>query len=148
MTKKQLSIRVFIFLLGFITGGASIASYFGQSIINSGEILSMHFRAAWGSKAFQAYSEENPQVAIWALENFADILEGHLELTEDNTEITQKDLVLTYTRLAIVSQTVKDTQKYYENISKALTISKQVYSDVQTEEALLSFVKKVDRIAN
>jgi hypothetical protein len=102
-------------------------------------------RADWERRAFQAYSKENPQVAIWALENLAEVLRKHAEMAGNGREFIQKDLILTYARLAIVSQAAKDKQKYHENISKALALFKQAYSaDLQTEEELFSFVKKLD----
>ena len=147
MTKKQISVGILVFVLGFILGGLSLATYFGRYVRNTGETFGLYFRADWEHRAFQAYSEENPQVAIWALENLADILEGDLQVTKRDKDLTQKDLVLTYARLAIVFQAAKDTQKYQRNISKALALSKQAYPGLQTEEELLSFVKKLDSAA-
>ena len=70
-----------------------------------------------------------------------------MEVTKKDKDFIQKDLVLTYARLAIVFQAAKDTQKYKKNISKALALSKQAYPGLQTEEELLSFVKKYDSAA-
>jgi hypothetical protein len=149
MKKKQISLGILVFVLGFILGGLSLATYFGYFIRKTGESLSSHFRADWERRAFEAYSEENPQVAIWALENLADILEGYLEVTKRDKDFIREDLVLTYARLAIASQAAKDTQKYHENICKGLALSRQAYpAGLQREEELLNFVRKVDSSAN
>ena len=149
MKKKQLAIVILVFVAGFMIGGLAVKRYFGKSVRNTGQILLLEQRADWERRAFQAYSQENPQVAIWALENLADVLKKHSEMLGNDKKFVQKDLVLTYTRLAIVSQAAKDNQKYHENISKALALSKQAYSGhLQTEEEVLSFVKKLDDIAN
>ena len=149
MKKKQVAIVALVFVAGFIIGGLAITGYFGKSVRNTGQILLLEQRADWERRAFQAYSQGNPQVAIWALENLADVLRKNAEMVGNDRELIQRDLVLTYARLAIVSQAAKDNQKHHENISRALALSKQAYSgDLQTEEELLSFVKKLDGSAN
>ena len=149
MKKKQIAILALIFVAGFIIGGFAVTNYFGKSVIDTGQILLLEQRADWEQRAFQAYSQENPQVAIWALENLADVLRKHAELVGNDSELIQKDLVLTYARLAIASRSTKDKQKYDQNMSKALSLSKQVYSaNLHTEEGLLRFVKKLDSSAN
>lgn len=149
MKKKQVAIVALVFVAGFIIGGLAITGNFGKSVRNTGQILLLEQRPDWERRAFQAYSQGNPQVAIWALENLADVLRKHAEMVGNDRELIQRDLVLTYARLAIVSQAAKDNQKYHENISRALALSKQAYSgDLQTEEEHLSFVKKLDGSAN
>ena len=144
-----MAISIIIFVAGFIIGGFVVTVYFGESASDTGRILLLEQRADWAQRAFQAYSQENPQVAIWALENLAAILRKHAEMAGNDRESIQKDLVLTYARLAIVSQAAKDNQKYRENISKALDLSKQAYSgELRTEDELLGFVNKLDGSAN
>jgi len=149
MKKKQVLIGVLVFVVGFIVGGLAVSSYFGQSVRNMGKVLGLHHRADWESRAFQAYSEENPRVGIWALENLADILRNQAEIPEKKErEFIQKDLVLTYARLAIAYQVANDKQKYQQNISKALALAKEVYPEnPNTKEHLLSLVKKLDHSA-
>jgi hypothetical protein len=148
MRKKQIAVVALVFVAGFIIGGLAVTSYFGKSLRNTGQILLLEQRADWERRAFQAYSQKNPQVAIWALENLADVLRKQVEVAGNDRDFIQKDLVLTYARLAIASRAAKDKQKYDQNISKALSLAKQVYSaKLRTEEGLFTFVKKLDNSA-
>ena len=147
-----MAISIIIFVAGFIIGGFVVTVYFGESASDTGRILLLEQRADWAQRAFQAYSQENPQVAIWALENQADVYNKYYEQAErignDKAFFSQVDLVITYVRLAIAYQAAKDKQKYDQNISKALSLAKQICPDTLcTEEELLDFVKKLDDIA-
>ena len=149
MTKKAILTVSIIFVLGFFLGAVSAAMYFENSVQKTGELFGLFFRADWEQRAFQAYSEENSQTAMWALENLADILEKNLVVAKRDKDVIQKDLLLTYARLAIVSQTSKDLKKYQENLSKALALSKQLYpGELETKEELFRFVTKVDSNAS
>ncbi|MFH2139012.1 MAG: hypothetical protein ABII88_10990 [Candidatus Omnitrophota bacterium] len=146
MNKKILFIVLTSFLVGLIIGALGVSIYSGKTIGNIMSVSGLHFRADWSERAFQAYKNEDPKVAIWSLENFAKILEEHEKLYIKDKKIIQADIVLTYTRLAILFKDKKDDIKYKEYISKALNISREAYPDVKTEEDLLSFLKKIDSI--
>lgn len=149
MKKRQVLITGLVFVVGFIVGCLAVAAYFGQSVRNMGQILGLDYRADWESRAFQAYSEENPRVGIWALNNLADVLRNQAELSEEKErELIQKDLLLTYTRLAIAYHAANEDKEYHQNISRAIALAKQVYPDSpNTEEHLLSIVKRLDHSA-
>lgn len=147
MKKKQILIVTLIGVIGFIAGCFTVIGFFGQFNKNIGQVSGLHYRADWEKRAFQAYSEEDPQVGVWALTNLADILTNQEDIAEsDEKKLIQKDIVLTYTRLAIASRKMEEGKKYQEYISKALALAKMAYSDEPTEEHLLSFVEKLDQI--
>ena len=89
MKKKQLAIVILVFVAGFMIGGLAVKRYFGKSVRNTGQILLLEQRADWERRAFQAYSQENPQVAIWALENLADVLKKHSEMLGNDKKFVQ-----------------------------------------------------------
>jgi hypothetical protein len=85
---------------------------------------------------------------IWALENLADVLRKQSEVLEKDRALIRGDLLLTYARLAIVSQAARDNPRYQENISKALTLEKKLYpNSPNTKEHLLNLVKKLGESA-
>jgi hypothetical protein len=149
MMKKQISIGILLFVLGLIIGGLALSIYFGKSVRDTSEILSLHFRADWERRAFQAYTSEKPEVAIWALENLADLLSKQYQKRADDEEYNflQTDLILTYGRLALKFKATGNTQQYQLNISKSLELAKQRYKqEIKSEEDLLMFIKRADAI--
>lgn len=149
MKKKQITIYVLIFIAGIIIGSLIILSFNGKSVTNTVQILLLEQRVGWERRAYQAYSDENTQVAIWALENLVDVLKKHAAIIKNDRELIQKDLVLTYGRLAILHKDAKDSDNYDEYMSKALTLSKQAFpGSLHTKEKLIDFVKNLDKAAN
>lgn len=134
-----------VFIVGLTIGAFTIASMSGNSLQKTWEVSEMKYRADIGNRVWQAYKEESPNIAIWALKNFIDILNKELEKTNEHSKSVQTDLVLAHVRLAIMYQKVSDNKSYYDNISKALALSENIFPDKQyTDESLLAFVKRID----
>ena len=107
----------------------------------------MHI-ADWERRAMQAYTEEKPEVAIWALENLVDLLSKQHQMNADDEkyDFLKTDLILAHGRLALTFKATGNTQQYQHNISKSLELAKQIYKqEIQTEKDLLEFIKKVDK---
>jgi hypothetical protein len=147
MKKKQILLGILIAVIGFVAGCLVVIAFLGQSYERLGDVSGLHYRTDWERRAFQAYSQESPQVGIWALSNLADVLQKQEKVAEKNEKkLIEKDLIFTYTRLAIAFRKAKDDKKYQENISKALDLAKIVYSDTHiTEKDILSIVEKIDQ---
>ncbi len=112
------------------------------------QMLNMVHVADWGERANNAYLNNSPEVAIWALSNFAQVLEERSEHFSVET-VNKVDLVLTYTRIAKVYKEQGDIEKYNDNISKALALAPQAFrGKINTEEELLSTVEEIDALGN
>ncbi len=147
MKIKRLAAFAFIFVVGTIVGGLGSLCYFAKSVSDASNIRRLIYSADWGQRAMQAYLEEEPPVAIWALENYADVLTKQAEWDGNHDDIFKKDLMLTYGRLAISSRAAQDDQSYDRYIAKALMTAEKAYSpELRTEKELLDFVKQVDEI--
>jgi hypothetical protein len=148
MKKQRILLGALVFAVGLIVGALAVVGYFGHYVRNTLRYSLLEHRADWEHRAFQAYSQESPQVAIWALENLADVLRKQAEVLEEDRALIRGDLLLTYARLAIVSQAAKDSPRYQENMSKALALEKELSPDSpNTKEHLLNLVKKLDESA-
>jgi hypothetical protein len=149
LKKKSILIIALSLALGLFIGGLAISIYFGNSVGNTIQIMGLEYRADWEKRAFQAYQKESPDVAIWALENLADILQRQASVMKNDESLIQKDLVLTYARLAIACQAKGNMEKCRTNLQKSFNYALEVYSDeFKTEQELLKFVKNLDKVTN
>lgn len=147
MKKHPILLFSIVFVLGLIIGGAAVVIYFENSVAHTMQLVMLKQRANLEEKAFQAYFNESPQIAIWALENLKDALKEQLKILKVDDQLVQKDLVLTNARLAILYKREGNKNKYEYCISKALELAKVAYAkEIGSENDLLSFVKKLDEI--
>lgn len=145
--KKKIIITFIVFLLGITVGAIGMVYIFGQTSVEAAELVEIQWRADLAKRVSQAYSEEKPEVAIWALKNLVEVLEERVKLSDEGSVIqqsTQRDLVLSHARLAIVFQQIGDTSQFKQNIEKALKFAKESgWTKMKTEEDILNFTKKL-----
>lgn len=147
--KKQLLIGLIIFIIGSFTGGIIISSLSGNAIQQVWQAFEIQYRADTGNRVWQAYKEESPDIAIWALKNYIEILNKQAEEKNNYSMSLQTDLTLAHVRLAIMYQQVKDTENYDDNIAKGLFMAKNTFPDEKYDEkSLLALIKQLDRIQN
>ena len=147
MKKRSILLISLAFLGGLIIGILASVVKFGQIGAESMLLLKIKHYADWSERSHQAYREESPEVASWALENYADILENDSGLMGEYSEFSEKDLVLLYARIALVRKAAKDDAGYSEYITKALVLAPEAYEGrLQSEDELLHFVEKLDKI--
>lgn len=146
---KQLLVSVIVFIVGAVIGGIVTASQSGSYLQQAWSISEMQCRADFGDRVWQAYREESPEVAIWALENYVQVLQKQPEQERGLAKAMQTDLVLAHVRLAILHRQRNDTERYRDHIATALALSNEVFPGKNySEEELLAFVKRIDRLKN
>ena len=148
MTKKTIVIVLCSFLIGAVLGGLGIGIYYGKTIGFTMSFMGLQSRAEWSERAHQAYKNEEPQIAIWALKNLAEVLQKDMDIHTNDKKTIQMDLLLTYGRLAKLYRIKKDEVRYKENILNALNLAHERSSEIKTEEELLEFLEKADSMAN
>jgi hypothetical protein len=147
MKKKSILIISLLIVVGLIAGALAVFMYVGKTMAGAMRFMGLDYRADWEERAFQAYRDESPDIAIWALENLAEVLGRQTVLFPNERPIIEKDLLLTYARIAIVSRAKGDTVKYSANLKKAWDLAQGTYpGKFQTEQDLLDFVAEIDRI--
>jgi len=147
--KKQLLIGLIIFIIGSFTGGIIISSLSGNAIQQVWQAFEIQYRADTGNRVWQAYKEESPEIAIWALKNYIDILNKQVEEKDGYSSSLQTDLILAHVRLAIIYQQINDIENYDNNLAKGLTISKSTFTNKKyNKESLLDYIKQLDEIHN
>ncbi len=169
MSKKSIFISIIIFLVGILFGGALGSNYSlyllnrAKDSANMMQIMTLQSHADWGDRSYQAYSQESPDIAIWSLKNYIEVLERHKDLLKsvvheksDSLSFQQDlkgvrcDLRLAYARLALKYLEIQKPSKYKEAISKSIEISKEGYNgnDIITEDDILGFVNRLDKTKN
>lgn len=151
---KRFWIEVFVFLFGVVSGSAAYlySEYYIAPTKEQAIELVDHFRMAeWGKIASKALTNEDPEIAIWAMDSFIDLQEKRCdplkEVNKDSFSIYRKDLILAYGRRAIVAKALGDEQKYKNSISKALSYAKieNHWRGIKNAEDLLSMVNKCSK---
>jgi len=147
MKKHPILISAIAFIMGLVIGGVVVGTFLGKSTANTMQFVMLKHRADLEKKAFQAYLNESPQVAIWALENLSGVLKEQMEVVVPDKQLIEKDLMLTNARLAILYKRQGNTIKYKHYIFKALELAKEAYPDsLKNEKEILSFVSEIDDI--
>lgn len=113
------------------------------------ELFWSSYLADWERRAFQAYIEEKPEVALWALENLEDIVLKQREVVKDKQtlRLLNVDLVLTYGRIAFTYKKMGKSLLFEEYLSRSLEIAKRIYGEngeVMSREKLTDFIKRID----
>jgi hypothetical protein len=146
--KKQ---TIFVTLLAFcigITVGTIGALYYSTKTFSRSMMFHVaNHSAEWARRAHQAYRTENPDIGIWALENLAEVHRKEAKLFGSENDIILGDLVLIYTRLAVLYKSKGDLQNYKKNISEALSVSQtRDSSEFASEEELLKLLNRIDGV--
>ena len=148
LKKKSILIAIIAFSFGLLIGALLVFIYFGKSTVETMQIMGLQYRSDWEERAIQAYQNESHEAAIWALENLIDILQKDADISLNDKDFIQKDLILTYARLAIVLQAKGNIKEYNKNILKAFDLAKESYpNEFKSEQELINFVKKLDKVS-
>ena len=134
------------FVPGALLGGAVVALQFGQTLANAIHIFTMAHRAEREQEAYEAYLQQDPAVAAWALEGLVRFLEQELELTapEEDRRSIQTDLALTHARLALTYQRLGRTEGFAEQMERARERGEQSGQEWLSGEGLLETVRRLD----
>ncbi len=145
---KKVSIGLIILFVGILIGGA--VTFFGSRIHTSLNVNQTF--SAWCGTAWEAYYEEEPQVALRALEKVLDYFENdyiYFGSMNDNWPLNS-DIVRSYTKAAILSDKLGYDDKYRKYIKAALSISEKheqaIFKKLRTEKDLLEFQREWEEI--
>lgn len=147
--KKLIVISSIIVCLCFAFPTFTNATSEDEIVKNTSYLINLAFIADWSSRAMQAYKEEKPEIAIWALKNLVDLLSKQYQMSADGEryDFLETDLILAYGRLALSFKATGNIQQYQHNISESLELARKRYKqEIQSEQVLLLFIKRADEI--
>lgn len=148
MNKPTIFVAVLAFCVGTAVGATGVLFYSAKTSSTSMMFYLSNYSADWAKRAYEAYETQEPEIGIWALENLAEVRRKEADLFGSEKDIILGDLVLIYTRLAVLYESKGDLQNYKRNISEALSVSQtRDSSELASEEKLLKSLDNIDRIA-
>jgi hypothetical protein len=156
MTKKAYFVAVGVFVVGLLlgVGGAYFFSmaYWGKQTADGLALMKEVEIAQYGERAFAAYQHESPQVAIYALSQYLDLLTKTEELAGENAVFMTKsginfDTMLAHTRLAKVYAAAGQPDRSAQQIAEALKRASQDrrLQTITNESALTEIVARIDK---
>lgn len=107
MSKKAYIIAAGCFIVGILSRVVASTAYWGKQTMQGLALLKEMEIARYGERAFAAYQNESPQVAIYALSQYLDLLAETEALAGDQAVFMTKDginfdAMLAHARLAKV----------------------------------------------
>ncbi len=145
---KYTVIAISLLLLGGIIGAAVVLTVLGKSYLAPAVMIQEHTFSKWYGTAWQSYNEQEPDVALWNIENVLEFYEKEYPLrgSENESWSIKADMVRLYTKAAILNDKLGNNQKYKRHIEAALKISssssESVFKRLNSEEALLKYEKE------
>ena len=149
-TKSRTSIALavtFGFILGAIASAALLLSYFGPSVAGGVTSLSEGFYAQREKQAFEAYRDEPPAVALWAMNNYLKELDTEFARTvlADNWSM---EALIALARIAkLNSDQGMDFSKNDLAMAKAISMSEGgAFPAIDDASDLVEFANHVDSL--
>ncbi len=134
--------------IGMAVGGSAVythsAVHYGQLIGTAMQMTTLMFVSDWSERSKQAYENEDIGTAIWAMENFAALLQKQeVSIAFNSEKAANRDRVLTQGRLAVLYNRAGDSEKYRTAMDQALALSGDAW-DVHSESDLLTLINRLD----
>jgi hypothetical protein len=142
--------RILFLLAGFIIGAITTSSIIINSIKTANDLMSLSLRAWEENQAIHAYQSGNHEIARYALNHFADILQFYYDnkSIDGFPEATSQDLAFTYIRLGNLAQSTKKANEAEQFYDKGHVIHNQYLIDsgkeVLSREKLIASVNRLD----
>ncbi|MCP4675710.1 MAG: hypothetical protein GY854_09435 [Deltaproteobacteria bacterium] len=155
MNRKRILLESYFFLAGIAAGLVAPACFIASYWSSQEEFMSLHDISAgadWSGRVEQAVSEEKPEVAIWALENYIDVLMTRETLAEETRDknLLQADIVRAYIKLAVVTHKAGNEERKTRAVAEAIRYAKlcgyKRYEDLKTEDDVLGYEQKVKEL--
>lgn len=142
-----MAIRLVLFILGCTVGIIGTMTKYGNDLYNDCRLLEDTLQSEWAKRSREAYYNENPEVAIWALENLLEFYNLRPVLRyKEITMPSQIDLVRTHIMIAISSKKIGNEEKYQKHIQESLDVAASSDIDkltkLKTEQDLLDYEKR------
>ena len=148
MTKGAFSAIIIAFFFGLGLAVIGTAVFMQGHVATELKAMDHTFIAAWGKTADDAYRQESPQIASWALQRFIGLLTSRLPDAEGKyREKMQEYLVLSYARSAQLARQAGNRTEYEKNMTSALTLARELYPHtITTEEELFRFLDRQEAL--
>lgn len=144
---KRWLIYILIFLLGAASGIVGAFYYGVKSFINTASLTHLFYRVEMLEAVLDAYLNESPDVAVWALNTGIRYMEKEAEMVDlsDDRGTIIADLVLVYARLALTHRKMGNDAGYEMAMARAMElVDESNLNDIQSSEALIRLVERLD----
>jgi hypothetical protein len=146
LSKYYIYSVIIAFFFGLVVAGAGTSIFIRGHVGTTVRSMDLSYLAAWEKHSLDAYENESPEVAVWVLQNFIDLLQSRLKRAggQDRKRM-QQNLVQSYARLAHISKETGRLSQYEENLTLALKLARKVYPDtIATEADLFQVLTNAD----
>jgi hypothetical protein len=137
-------------ILGLIGGMILTFTLTSQATKTAMNLASLSYRAWEANQAMNAYLNDKPEIARYALNHYANILTSFYENKNKDgfPEATAQDLAFTYIRLGKITNTGTKSSEQEQFYDKGYAIYKQYCIDLAKEvpsrEKLIDLINKLD----
>jgi len=152
MSKKAYIIAFGCFIVGVLLGVGGSMAYWGKQTAQGLALMKEMEIAQYGERAFAAYQHESPQVAIYALSQYLDLLAETEELAGEHAVFMTKrginfDTMLAHARLAKVYAAAGQSDRSAQHIAEALGRAgrDQRPGSITNEAMLMEIVARIDK---
>jgi len=144
MTKSSFSAIIVAFLFGLALAVIGTAIFMQGHVATTLKAMDYSYIVAWKKTVDDAYQNESPQIASWALLRFIDLLSSRQQDAEDKySRKIGEYLVISYVRSAQLAKQAANYDEYKKNMASALELAPEVYPHaIATEEELILFLNQ------
>jgi hypothetical protein len=145
MTTNPLSSIIMAFFFGLGLAAIGTAVFMQGHVATTLRAIDHAYIVAWEKTTSDAYRNESPETAAWALQKFIDLLTARLQDADPNKyrESIQQYLVLAYGRSAYLAKQAGNLVAYKKNMASALELAGKLYPHaITTDEELFRFLDR------
>ena len=133
--------------IGIFIGYVASEIRTGQALSNCITLGYWGCQDYWSEKVWQAYEEEEPSVAIWAMNTQIGVVKRQVDLwgdkDPDQAEILLKDIVMMHVQLALLHEKLGNEKAYKKSVAMAFSLVVKICPGrYESEQDLVESVKK------
>lgn len=141
MNKYYIYSVIIAFFCGLVVAGTGTAIFIRGHVDTNFKSMDRSYLASWEQHSNDAYENEAPEVAMWVLQNFIDLLQSRLERASSRDRNgMHRNLLLSYARLAHIFKESGKLDQYEENLTRALELAQKISPDTATETDLFQLI--------
>jgi len=148
MKKKTIIAILAAFLLGLLIGGGAGVLYTTRLTASTLLLLKTGELHESAQQAWQAYFDEAPPVAAWAIKNHLVVVHELSEIGYPHDAELRLHELAAHVRLAKLASQRGDSEAQASHMAKALAAAlkspAQAFRDLKTEEDVMAFATKLD----
>ena len=147
--RKQFLLYLLVFTFGAFIGWYTYAYKASENIQTYKSLQKDKYTFNLSNRTYQAYKEEDPIVAIWALTNFIEYLENREKSSLFTDYVFTTLIQISHARLALTYKKLDNDEKYQYYINKSVAMANEkLDKELYTVEAMIDFVKSADKCLN